>query len=379
MNNNESNEVTGVHFSHNSSHTLGVEIEFQVLDKSTLNLTPYAPVLLQNSPEILKPRITQEFIRSILELQTGICHHVKDVENDLMETCSMAEELATDNGCVLYAASLHPFADYEDQIVTANPRYERIMDELQIVGRKFISQGLHVHVGVSDGDTAIRVCNTIQLYLPLLLSLTTSSPFSKGVDTGLLSYRTKLFEVLPLAGIYEFINDWTDFQREVEMLKNYNIISSIQDLWWDTRPHPDFGTVEIRICDLPGRFSDILGVVALIQALVALLVEREGQAQVCSQQILRANKWQAVRHGLNGAFVDPTGFLGTQRMDMRSAIENLLKKVAPKVDELGSAPYVKNIERIMRCGTSADHQRFLFSQTKDLKEVINQSHQEFWG
>ncbi len=367
-----------IQFHHNPHSTLGVEIEFQVLDRESLNLAPLAPLMINNSPEILRPRITLEFIQSILELQTGICHSVKDVENDLMETCSMAEELAGNFGCVLYAASLHPFASHTDQRLTANERYERIMDELQIVGRQFISQGLHVHVGVADGDTAIRVCNSIQPYLPLLLSLSASSPFFEGVDTGLMSYRTKLFEVLPLAGVYEYMPDWFSFLKEVELLKKHNVIRSIKDLWWDARPHPDFGTVEIRICDLPSRFGDILGLVAFIQGLVAHLAELNGSLRICSQQILRANKWQAVRHGLNGVFIDPTGYLGDDQLDMPNAISMLLKKVGPKIQELGASEYITKLERVIRWGTSADHQRSLYKNSGDLKQVIEKSHREFW-
>ncbi len=378
MNTLDNTEVEEIRFSHNRHNTLGVEIEFQVLDRESLNLAPLAPVLLRNSPEILKPRITHEVIQSILELQTGICFSVTDVENDLMETCSMAEELAGDNGCLLYAASLHPFAAHTDQVITSDERYERIIDELQIVGRKFISQGLHVHVGVADGDTAIHVCNSIQPYLPLLLSLSTSSPFYEGIDTGLLSYRTKLFEVLPLAGIYEYMQDWSYFLQEVELLKKHDIIGSIRDLWWDARPHPDFGTVEIRVCDLPGRFGDILGLVAFIQALVAHLAELKGTLRICSQQILQANKWQAVRHGLDGVFIDPTGYLGHNKLKMRRAIDLLLDKIAPKVMELGASHYLEMLDRILRCGTSAEHQRFLFSQSGDFRKVIQQTHQEFW-
>ncbi len=378
MNEQENREVKALQFAQNVHYSIGVEIEFQVLDKESLNLVPLAPVLLKNSPAILRPRITGEFIRSILELQTGICSSVTDVENDLMETCSMAAELAEDNGCLLYAASLHPFAKYADQVVTANERYERIMDELQIVGRKFISQGLHVHVGVYNGDMAIHVCNAIQPYLPLLLSLSTSSPFSQGIDTGLMSYRTKLFEVLPLAGIYEYFQDWSHFLHEVSMLQRLGVIDSIKDLWWDARPHPDFGTVEIRICDLPGRFSDILALVAFVQAMVAHFAEVRRDVGPCSQLILLANKWQAVRHGLDGVFVDPTGYLGDYRLGMRRAVELFLDKVRPKAEELGAGPFLEKINRILHYGTSADHQRFLYRQSGDFKKVINQSHREFW-
>ncbi|MFW2365045.1 MAG: carboxylate-amine ligase, partial [Desulforhopalus sp.] len=184
-------------FQSSRQYTLGVEIELQTLDKKTWDLAPIAPILLENAPSLLLPRLSPEFIQSILEIQTGICSSLVDVENDLMQTISMAEELAEDNHCMLFSASLHPFAYHRDQLLTTNSRYARIMDELQIVGRRFISQGFHVHVGLPDGDTAIRVANCLQAYLPILLSLSTSSPYSQGEDTGLMSYRTKLFEALP--------------------------------------------------------------------------------------------------------------------------------------------------------------------------------------
>ncbi len=367
-----------VSFVSNSSFSLGVEIEFQVLDDKSLNLTPLAPVLLENSPKKLSSRITHELIQSILELQTGVCSRVRDVENDLMETCSMAEELARDNGCLLYAASLHPFAHYEDQILTSNERYERIMDELQIVGRQFIPQGLHVHVGLPDGDTAIRVCNVIQAYLPLLLSLSTSSPFFCGRDTGLLSYRTKLFEALPLAGIYEYYHGWSSFLEDLDILIGHEIIHSINDLWWDARPNAKFGTVEIRICDLPARFSDILALVAFVQGLVVHIVEEREEHFPFSLQILRANKWQAVRHGLEGRFIDPTGWLSKNGMPTKKAIESVLKMISPYTNSLQSTSYLEKIERILSEGTSGTNQKRIYAKSGIFTNVIKKMHQEFW-
>ena len=365
-------------FTPSPSYTLGVELEFQTLDKDSLNLAPLAPVLLETAPSILRPRITQEWIRSILEIRTGICRSVRDVENDLLQTCSIAEELAADNHCLLFAASLHPFARSKDQVLTEDIRYERIMEELQIIGRRFISQGFHVHVGMIDGDTAIKVCDRIQPYLPLFLALSASSPFFQGEDTGLMSYRTKLFEALPLAGIYEEIGDWNAFLADVTMLQQAGVIESVKDLWWDARPHPDFGTLEIRACDLPTQFGDILGLTALIQSFIATLAESDGIPSSCNPQFLRWNKWQAVRYGLDGKFIDPLGFLGGGSMTLRDAVLRLIRKVAPMTERFASKRYIKMLDRILEHGPGADIQRRVYAETCDFKKVIKQLHKKFW-
>lgn len=359
-------------------YTLGVEIEFQTLDRATWDLAPLAPVLLENAPPILRPRLSPEFIQSILEIQTGICFSIEDVENDLMQTISLAEELAEDNNCRLFSASLHPFAQHREQLLTTNLRYERIMQELQIVGRRFISQGLHVHIGMPDGDTAIRVCNAVQAYLPILLSLSTSSPYSQGEDTGLMSYRTKLFEALPLAGLYSHHESWASFQRDVINLQKLGVINSVRDLWWDARPNPGFGTVEIRICDLPIRFLDILAITAMIQALAATLAEEKIDYPILNPSILQANKWQAARHGLRGEFVDPLGKLGAARMDYYVAVKELLAYIQPMTIRLGSERYVEKVDRIIVDGTGAEFLRNLYSDYRSFPEVVQFLWKEFW-
>ncbi len=365
-------------FAKSPKYTLGVELEFQTLDKATWDLAPLAPVLLENAPALLRPRLSPEFIQSILEIQTGVCFSLVDVENDLMQTISLAEELAEDNNCMLFSASLHPFALHREQLLTTNERYARIMQELQIVGRRFISQGVHVHVGMPDGDTAIGVCNRVQAYLPILLTLSTSSPYSQGEDTGLMSYRTKLFEALPQAGIYSHLGSWKHFSEEVRMLQDVGVITSIRDLWWDARPSPDFGTLEIRICDLPIRFSDILGITAVMQALAATLAEDKTLCPPLNSYILRANKWQAARHGLQGAYVDPTGMLCTGKVPFFEAASALLKYIEPMSVRLGSEKYIGYIDRILAEGTGADFLRRGYQQSNNLQDVVQSLQGEFW-
>jgi len=365
-------------FRSGSEYTLGVEIEFQIVDQHSYELVPLAPVLVDSAPEILLPRLSPEFIKSILEIQTGICSDLRDVENDLLQTCSMAEELAAEKGCILFAASLHPFARAAEQELSSDSRYERIMEELQLLGRRFISQGLHVHVGLPDGDTAIRVGNLIQAFLPIFLSLSTSSPYFQSEDTGLMSYRTKLFESLPLAGIYEYMRDWDEFSLEINNLRHHGIIQTYRDLWWDARPNPEFGTLEIRICDLPARFSDILALVALIQGCVVWLTEENSEACRFRSYLLQANKWQAVRYGLAGRFVDPTGMLGDQAMSLQKAAITLKSKIAARAAELGSSIYLEELDNIIARGTGADLQRTLFKKSNDFRQVICNVHKGFW-
>ena len=365
-------------FNPSSGYSLGVEIEFQILDKSTLSLAPLGPELESVAPDILKSRISQELIKSILEIQTGICADLRDVENDLLQTVSLAEELVAENGCLLYAASLHPFALAEGQERSSDLRYQRIMEELQIIGRRFISQGLHVHVGLADGDTAVRVCTAIQAYLPLFLALSASSPFYQAQDTGLLSYRTKLFESLPLAGMYDYLRSWHHFTSEVDTLIGYGIIEKIKDLWWDARPSPGFGTLEIRICDLPGRFGDILAIVALIQACVAWIAEEGIETGRLNSSIMKANKWQAVRYGLSGKFVDPAAILGDSGIDFSRAVNLLVDRIKPYAKDLNGLSYLAGIDRIMSDGNGADLQRRAYQKSENFKDVIQQGHLGFW-
>jgi carboxylate-amine ligase len=325
-------------------------------------------------PVVDRARIKPEFIRSMIEVNTEVCRDVDQVRENLACLIRKAEKLAAQNNCLLYAASLHPFALHREQELSDHPRYLRIMDDLQLVGRRFITQGLHVHVGMNDRDAAIRVCDSIRLFLPILLALTCSSPFYEGVDTGLHSYRAKLFEALPLAGMPDQLESWNGYLEMVRLLGNTGIITGVRDLWWDVRPHPDFGTIEIRICDLPSTFNEIIAIVALIQGLVAELTESDRHLNP-NMQVLKSNKWQAARYGLEGTFVYP---LLQKRISMREAAVEIFAKAKPVMEKLGTDPYLAELRQILDNGTSADHQRRIFRQEKDFVSIIRKIQPKFW-
>lgn len=358
--------------------TVGVELEFQILDRETLDLVSRAPVLLAKAPREVQDRVAPEFMRSILEIQTNVCGSVDEVAEDLGFSIPLLEQVAAEHDCLLYSASLHPFAEPAHQELSVGERYQRIMDELQYVGRQFISQGMHVHIGIEDRESAIRVCDTLQAYLPVLLALSCSSPYFRGEDTGLCSYRTKLFEALPLAGIAGYLGSWQAYLDEIHLLREAQVIREIKDLWWDIRPSPGFGTVEIRICDLPARFVEILGLAGLIQALAAALVDGLVQPVRISPQILRCNKWQAARHGLEGRFNDPLGLLPTRTQTLREAVDEMLVVLRPFLDRFGGRG-IDALQNLLDGSTSADRQRTLVRHGADFKSMITELQSTYWN
>ena len=219
-----------IKFNSSPKPTIGVEIELQLVDDKNLNLKNIASKVLADVDKIFLDNVKCELIESMIEINTNICSTIEDVEKDIVKILSHLEEILKNYRTDINCSSLHPFAIGKNQIITDNPRYKRIMKDLQIVGKRFITQGLHVHIGINNCEKAIKINNALRIYLPLLLALSTSSPFFEGEDTGLYSYRTKLFEALPLAGMPDHLNDWNHFENLTEQLQNAGIIKSVKDL-----------------------------------------------------------------------------------------------------------------------------------------------------
>ncbi|HJN84087.1 MAG TPA: YbdK family carboxylate-amine ligase [Candidatus Pelagibacter bacterium] len=363
-----------IKFNSSSEPTIGVEIELQLVDNKNLNLKNISKKILSNIKKEFSDNIKCELIESMIEINTNICSNIEDVEQDIKKTLTYLTEILNDYETDINCTSLHPFAIGKKQIITENLRYKRIMKELQMVGKRFISQGLHIHIGINDPEDAIKVNNALRIYLPLLLALTTSSPFFEGEDTGLHSYRTKLFEALPLAGMPDYLINWNHFENLTEQLEEAGIIHSVKDLWWDVRPHPGFGTVEIRVCDIPITFKEIIAIVALVQALVVTLINAEPIPDT-HIQILQSNKWQAARYGLEGVFVDPKTF---KKLTIRKAIENFFLLVEPTMLSLGSKKYFKILEGILNDYTGSTKQRNLYNRSKNFQYVIKDLKEKFY-
>ena len=258
-----------INFNSSPTPTVGVELELQILDPETMNLIAGAPRILAHVGD--DDHVKPELIESTIEFNTDVCPNVAAVRieliervNDLLRTCDRL-------GYEIASVGTHPFAKWAEQVITPKERYQELVNRCQWPARRLMIFGLHVHVGVSSGEKAIAVFNSLTTYLPHLLALSSSSPFFDGCDTGLASSRVMIFESLPTAGLpYRFIN-WAEFQRLITTLVNARAIWSIREIWWDIRPHPGFGTVEVRICDGLPTLDETVAMTALIQALVVWL------------------------------------------------------------------------------------------------------------
>ena len=355
--------------------TLGVELELQLLDPETKNLVSGAPRILERLGD--DAHIKPELIESTIELNTAVCRDVGAVRRDLEQRIGQLLAVCDELGYEVASAGTHPFAEWSEQRVTAKERYTMLVDRCQWPARRLMIFGLHVHVGIQSGEKAIAVFNALTTYLPHLLALSASSPYFNSLDTGLTSCRVKVFESLPTAGLPYRLLNWGEFQRLMTTLVNAKAIESIREVWWDVRPHPQFGTVEVRICDGLPTLDDVVAMTAMIQALVVWLGDQYDEGSYIPLQrywIVRENKWRAARWALDAdLIVDDDGKL--ERLG--DAIETLLEALDPVAARLGSRDELARVRAIMRDGPSYLQQRRLYGETGRFTELMESLVRQF--
>ena len=363
-----------IEFHSSPNPTIGVEIELQLIDDNNFDLKNISSKVLADIDKKFSDKIKYELFESMIEINTDVCNSVEEVSKDIKQTLLHLKEVLKNYNTIINCSSLHPFAKGKDQVISNDSRYKRIMNDLQIIGTRFITQGLHVHIGVDNCENVIKINNAMRMYLPLLLAISTSSPFYEGKDTGLYSYRTKIFESLPLAGLPDYLDSWNHFVILTNNLIKADIIREVKDLWWEVRPHPGFGTVEVRICDVPINFKQLLSLVALIQALVITLQNSDKQLD-SHIQIFQSNKWQAVRYGLEGVFINP---LTLKQKPIKKAIEDLCHLVEPIMVSLGTTKYIAVIQEILERGTGALQQREIYNKSSSFEYMIKSMAEQFY-
>jgi len=351
------------------AHTLGIELELGLVDAESMALSNSVQQVLARMPEQYEGIIKPELMQSVLEINTDVCHTVADAERDLRGKIALVEQVLDEMGLRLWWGATHPFSRWADQQITPNERYANLVDLLQEMARRLVTFGLHVHVGVDSGDKAVMICDRIMRHLPTLLALSSSSPFWEGRTTGLQSHRSKIMEGLPTAGLPTLMRNWSEYVWIVNHMIETGFINTIREIWWDVRPHHNFGTVEVRMCDMPGNLADSLALAALVQCLVKALSDEidEGAYQHdCHPMMVRQNKWRACRYGVRASLVESVHYTA---QPVREVVEELVKILRPHAEELDCVPYLEDSVRIANSPSWADRQLTILQETGDPRKI----------
>jgi len=351
--------------------TLGIEEEFQTVDRRTGQLTPHIMTILEKGASQFGDKIKAEMLQSAVEIVTDVCPNIASVRLELQNLHSMLLRLLEEEGLAIISAGTHPLASWLDQPSTPNERYIELEEELQDVVRSILIFGLHVHVGVENNEMAIALMNQLRTWIPHLLAISANSPFWGGRFTGLKSYRSVIWRPLPRNGVSEPFASWDDFDSYVQSLVQAGCIDNGKKIWWDIRPHPFFQTIEFRICDMPATIDDTLAIAALSQALVAKLTwlhKRGIITHILPRHYIDENKWRVIRHGLDAEIID---FVQKRRLSMRDAIGEVLDFVDDVLDDLGSRREINYLRMLLDdpSGTGADRQIGVYKQTGSVHAV----------
>ncbi|HEY1591483.1 MAG TPA: carboxylate-amine ligase [Solirubrobacteraceae bacterium] len=351
------------------AYTIGIEEELMILDGETLELVNAIESMLEPSPS---GEIKPELMESVLEISTEPCENTVLAGEQLRALRAQVIQKASSKGLAIAAAGTHPFAMWEDQRIVARPRYRDLIAALRFVARQELIFGVHVHVGVDDPDKAIHVANGMRVHMPLLLGLSANSPFWRADGTGMASTRTPIFRAFPRVGMPPTYKDWADYAERIEFMIQARVIEDYTYLWFDVRPHPNFGTVEVRVMDSQTRVDHTLGLAALVQGLVKELSEHYESGQPLSRypyEMLDENKWLAARHGLDGELVD---LPGSDRVSTRELAQRLVNRIRPHAEELGSAAELEHVEDLLERGNGAARQVVVYEANHDLREVMHE-------
>jgi carboxylate-amine ligase len=317
------------------------------------------------------PKAKHELFECTVEIVTGICTTVGEARTDLQGTLSELDALTKNRDLALLCSGTHPFSSWRDQKISPNPRYARLIEQMAWMAERMQIFGVHFHVGVRSAEKAVAIANALTFYIPHFLAASASSPYWNGRDTGLASCRTKVFEGLPTAGLPEPIESWSDFEAFMETLVAAEAISSVREVWWDIRPHPDFGTVELRMCDGLPTMREVAALAALAQSLVDwldALMDRGYRLPVAREWIVRQNKWRAARYGLDAdLIIDSHGV----RRPLREAIGDLIEELTPTARRLGCADELSSLRHTLKAGSSADRQRRVVAEGGTLVDVVD--------
>ncbi len=365
--------VNSFHIPFNASEgsSLGVEFELEIVDRDTRELVSAATVLLDDLGGQEQAKVKHELFECTLELITGICATVAEAKDDLGATLKDVRAVSDARGLALMCSGSHPFSDWHDQKLSPDPRYAKLVEDMQWPARRMQIFGVHFHVGVRSAEKAIMIANALTAYLPYFLALSASSPYWGGRDTGMASSRSTVFESLPTAGLPYHLANWGEFEQFMETLVESGAIKTIREVWWDIRPHPDFGTVELRMCDGISTLHEIGALASLAQCLVEwldTLIDRGYVLPVPRLWVVRQNKWRAARHGIDADLItDEHG----ARAPLRQSVTELVEELSPVAARLGCADELAVNLEILERGPSYQRQRRVVEGGGTLLDVVD--------
>ena len=353
-------------FGATAPYTVGVEEEFQLVDPVSRGLTPAVEEVLAAGEG--SRLITSELSRSCVEMVSPVFATVADLARELPGLRREVRDLARSRGVEIVGAGTHPFSEPTEQPLVDGEHHRRVAEEMGWVARTQAIYGLHVHVAVPDGDTAILAMNVLAWHVPLLVALSANSPFWRGSDTSLASTRIKIFEMFPRSGLPPTFGNWEDFENYIEALVASGSIPDYSWCWWDARPHQKFGTVELRAPDVQADAAYTSALAALVQCLVASATARMDEQPPGNTQFNAENKWRAVRHGMDADFYD---FAAGMAVPARSVARGLVEELRPIAQDLGCEEELCGVLEIVELGTGAELQRAAFERSGSLEGVMD--------
>jgi carboxylate-amine ligase len=370
-----------IDFRRNDRPTVGVELELGLVDAQTMALSSAygllsARLTADGHQDDESGHFKPELMQCVLEINTDVCDTIAEAERDLRGKIAIVEPACDALGLRLWWGATHPFSSWQEQRITPDGRYLQLVNLLQEMARRLVTFGLHVHVGVDSGDKAVMICDRIMRHLPTLLALSVSSPFWEGRRTGLHSHRSKVMEGLPTAGLPTLMRNWSEYVWLVNHMIDTGFINTIREIWWDVRPHHNFGTVEVRVCDMPGNLTDTLAIAALVQCLVKALSNEidNGTYQHDSHPMMvQQNKWRAARFGNQANLVDTNTY---QVASLSRTVERLLEMLEPTATELGCSSYLTHCQMMAEQPSAAQRQLDLADETNDPREVVRRLTEE---
>lgn len=351
--------------------TIGVEEEYQIIDAESRDLVSHVSKIIEGGKATLEEHLKHEMHESVVEMETGICHNIQEVSAELYSLRTRLIKVAHEHNLRVSGGGTHPFSHWKDNNITSAERYDKIVSDMGDVARSNLIFGLHVHIGIPSREEGIQIQNVMRYFLPHIYTLSTSSPFWVGRNTGFKSYRQEVFAKFPRTGIPGYFSSLAEFDSYINLLIKTHTIDNAKKIWWDLRVHPFYPTIEFRICDMPLRIDETVCLAAIMQALVAKIYKMHKANttfRTYRRMLLNENKWRASKEGIHACLID---FGKEECVPYIDLLKELLAFIDDVVDELGSRKEVEYAWEIIRRGTGADRELEVFNETGDMKKVVD--------